>query len=255
MIHDFKQVLAKVGLKDNEIDVYLACLKSEAGLAIQTIANQTKIKRSTVNLILERLLERGFLSFYLEGKRRIFQAEPPEQLLFNLQETTQDFKGIIPFLSQQKEQTIASKVRFYEGEEEIKRVYADIILSLKYKPEMEREVLEIASGEDIFRIMPDHDKVFIAKRIKERIRLRWLAPKNDKVASRLLKTAREELREIKFFDESLYPYHIDTILYGNRLMFTTTHKNPAGIIIENKDIAQSFRSVFNMLWDSLRRAK
>ncbi|HVX91381.1 MAG TPA: helix-turn-helix domain-containing protein [Candidatus Paceibacterota bacterium] len=250
MFKEGNETLKKLGLKEADVKVYLACLENKQGLFVAEIAKITGIKRSTVNLILERLQERGFVTFHLEGARKRFSAEAPESLLFNFEEQVKDLRAFIPLLHMASEGNQKTKIRFFEGKEGVAKIYADSLLTLKMSDGAGKELLAISSGEDVFNLIPEHEKQFINKRIKERIPLRWIAPEG-KVSRDLDKTSSQELRKIKFFDGKKYQFHVEIDVYADTVALMNLGKEPSGVIIENKDLAQSVRSLFNLIWDSL----
>ena len=53
------------------------------------------------------------------------------------------------------------------------------------------------------------------------------------------------------FDGKKYPLSIELNLAGDKVMLLSFRKPIGGITIESKPIAQSLRSVFNLLWELL----
>ncbi|MDP2655505.1 MAG: helix-turn-helix domain-containing protein [bacterium] len=251
MFENIQKILNRIGLKDTEIKVYLVCLENKQGLFVAEIAKETDIKRSTVNLILERLNEKGFVTYHLDGNRKLFSAESPEALLFHLEESVTDLRGLIPLLRITSGIDKQTKIRFFEGKEGVEKIYTDILLTLKINKDPKKEQLAISSGEDVFEITPEHQKQFINKRVRERIPIRWIAPEG-KISRELDKTSSKEFRKMKFFDSKKYQFHIEIDVYSNKIALISLSKEHTGIIVENKALAESFRSLFNLLWDSIK---
>jgi len=248
MLEDTKEILYKLGLKESEIQVYLECFKDKHGLFISQITKRAQLKRSTINLIVERLVKQGFLTFHIEGSRKRFTAESLESILFHFEEIVSDFKAIIPLIKAEHDDRNKTKIKFFEGKETVERIFNDILLTMKSNKFKGQEILAISSGEDVFRALPNHGKQFINKRIKEGIHIKWLAPKNE-TTQKFLHTSKQDLRELRFFDGAKYPFNTEINLYGNKIAFISFNHNPMGVIIENKTLHQSCVSVFNMLWD------
>ena len=245
MVEDIQNTLSIFGLKPKEISIYLVCLRSKHGMFVSGISKLTKIKRSTVNLILERLIKKGFISFCVEGNRKCFAAESPDAILHNLQDSVNDFHDIIPILK--AEQIESSKTRFkvFDEKNMIEKIFNDIILTMRRRPG--EKILAISSGEDIFSVMPNHHKKFIDKRIKERIPIKWIAPESEKL-KKIFKEDKQSLREMKFFDSKKYPFNVEIDIYGNKIAFFILEGRPMGAIIENESLAKSSASIFNLLW-------
>lgn len=251
MPNDVRKTLEKLGLKESEIAVYFTCLQNKQGLFVAEITKLTGIKRSTVNLILERLARKGFVTFHLDGSRKLFSAESPEALLFQFEDSLNDLRHLIPLLRIASGNDKKTKIRFFEGIDGIKKIYDDMIMTTKVYRGAKKEILEIASGADVYEKIPDHEKQFIQRRIKERIPIRWIAPV-DKVSQMLNKTSDQEFREIKFFDNKKYNFNVEVSIYAEKIALITLDRERSGVIVENKNLADSFRSLFNLLWDHLK---
>ena len=135
MYQDAFDALGKLGLKRDEAKVYLACLRNKGGLFVHEIAGQTKVKRSTVDLILRRLAGKGFLNSFREGARRKFVAAAPETLVFDFQRSLEDFRAFIPMLMRLGSNSEQTRVTFHEGAKGVKAVFDDIVLTMKNLPE------------------------------------------------------------------------------------------------------------------------
>ncbi len=87
--------------------------------------------------------------------------------------------------------------------------------------------------------------------IAARIPLRWIGPA-DKAAAKYRATADRQLREMRLFDGASYPFFIELNLYGDKAALVTFDKpDVLGVIIENAAIAESLRSLYQLVWDSL----
>ncbi len=251
MLEDIKKILAHLDLKESEIKVYLTCLGNKQGLFVSEIAKLTAIKRSSVNLVLDRLNKKGFVTLHLEGARKLFTAEQPEALLFRLEDSLNDFRALIPLLRATTGTDKKTKVRFFEGKEGIEKIFADILLTMKISRMQGKEILAVSSGKDIFEFLPEHQKNFINKRVKERIPIRWIAP-DSKISRGLEKKSSAEYRKMKFFDSVKYHFNIEIDIYADKIVLISFGAGLSGVIVENKNLAISFGGLFNLLWDSIR---
>ncbi len=248
---EVQNALIESGLKDNEAEVYLCLLQNSGGLHVQEITDKTSIKRSTVNLILERLIQKGFVSYHIEETWKVYMAESPSKILHSLQETTENFKNILPLLSTSNFGGKKAKIKFFEGPDTVSKIHKDIILSTKYLKEP-KELLAFSSGKDIYEADSESVEWFVKNRVKNSLNLRWIAPEDEFTHKRFISTAKDELREVKFFDPKKYPFNIQINIYANSIALISLKGNKSGAIIDNPLIADSFRALFNLLWDSLR---
>ena len=123
MSRNFFDYLKNVGISDKEIAVYLYLLSVEAALPMD-IAKETRLKRSTVYVVLDFLKEKGLVFEIQRGKRSAYAAESPERIKFLLEElklkTEQSIKNIDAIMPQLKA-TLRRKgepplVKILEGE-------------------------------------------------------------------------------------------------------------------------------------------
>jgi sugar-specific transcriptional regulator TrmB len=80
-----KEILKNVGLTEGEIQVYLALIQlgqSSTG----KITHKAKIASSKVYEVLERLSEKGLVSYVIKNGVKNFDATPPERLIDFLEE-------------------------------------------------------------------------------------------------------------------------------------------------------------------------
>jgi sugar-specific transcriptional regulator TrmB len=244
------ETLSRLGLKAADVQVYYACLQSSDGLFAAQIQKATGIKRSTLDLVIDRLRSLGFLTYHLDGSRKRYAAESPETLLSRFEDSLDELKMILPLLQMSEGNQSQSKVKFFDGKEGLEKIFADILLVSRMSRDPREELLIVGSGKDIITTLPDHQRRFIDKRVRAKIPVRWIAPKSP-TASQINKASAEELREMKFFDGQKYPLSIEMDIYGNNVALMSLDENPVGVIIENKSLASSLRSIFNLLWNSL----
>lgn len=252
MFQEAKETLKKLGLKENEIKVYLACLENKQGLFVADIVKTTNQKRSTVNLILNRLITKGFITSITKGNRKCYLAEQLEVVLFNFEESLQSLRSIIPLLKSVTKDSQGTKVRFFEGKAGLEKIFLDILLTMKMTKNKDKEILAISSGKDIFKVLPDHEKKFMQKRIKERIQIKWIAPESE-VSRKFQKKDQRDYREMKFFDNKKYPFHVEIDIYDNKIALLNLDQEPTGTIIEDIKLSESFRSLFNLLWSNISK--
>jgi HTH-type transcriptional regulator, sugar sensing transcriptional regulator len=245
---DVSTILMKTGLKKADTAVYLTLLKSPSPLQVYELSKQTGIKRSSVNLILSRLIERGYVTYHLDEARKVYSAENPSKIAFELENITTSLKGILPLLSVSNFGDKPSKVRFFEGEEVVETIYRDIILAMSIK-EGRKEISMVVSGEDIWDTDPEITTWFAKKRLENDIYLKMITPESKLVLEKYPPDPKS-LREIKFFDPKKYPFHIQVIIYGNCLALVSLKGSRSGVIIENEPLSSSFQSMFNFFWDN-----
>lgn len=72
--------LRKLGLKENEVELYLAGLELGPS-AVQVLAKKAGVTRPTAYEIIGHLKEKGLFAETKQGKKRLFFAQSPEKIL------------------------------------------------------------------------------------------------------------------------------------------------------------------------------
>ena len=235
--------LQTYGLDDNEIAVYLACL--ELGPAkVQQIADKTKIKRTTIYLIAEKLKQRGLLSDFNKPSGVQYIASPPKQLLRNLKDQERGIEEALPEL-EALANVEASKpqVRFYEGKAGILEIVED---TLKIP---NSEVLFMSSLSDIYQFVTAayDEKYYIPTRVEKNIYFKALVRKDIR-AHQLAKNNAKEMRELKFLPDNAV-FTATQFIYQNKIAYISPKTEHIGIIIESTELANLEREKFNLLWN------
>jgi len=120
-------VIRQLGHTPHEVAVYLASLELGGSTATE-IAEKAKLPRTTANLAIKSLHEKGLMNAFLKGRRKIWAAENPERLLISLHENEAALKTILPELQSLRHETgVRPTVRAYGGVEEIKQIMADVL--------------------------------------------------------------------------------------------------------------------------------
>ena len=128
--------LRKLGLKEKEVNVYLAAL--ELGFSsVQNIARKAGISRPTAYDIIKELISKGLMKEVkrqgtTQGERTFFAAESPDNLLGllrvqkrEIEEKEREFVRIISALRAKYNIAGQSEIRGFKGKNEIKVLLDD----------------------------------------------------------------------------------------------------------------------------------
>ena len=136
------------------------------------------------------------------------------------------------------------KIQFYEGKEGIIQVFNDTLI-------YNTEILAFAS-EDMPKILGKkwaHD--YINQRIEKGIFQKMISPKTDYLVENFIVNDIKEKRLTKLIEPKNYPFSIAIDIYGHQKVALMSGKEEMGIIIEGKEIHNTMKSIFNVLWDNL----
>ncbi len=241
---EIKHFLAQFDLIGKKADVYLAVLELGSGTVIE-IARKSEIKRTTVYDILLDLEKSGLIYQTTKVNKRLFVAEDPEKLKKKLEEKERVLGEMLPQLrSLYNIKGIKPKIKFYEGKEGLRQVYSD---TLNYGG----EILAFAS-EDVVKVLGmDWANDYLAKRVKRGIRARIILPKTEIIERDFNPLDQKQLRSSKLVSAKKYPFSIEINIYGHQKVALMSSREEMGIIIEGKEIYNTLKLIFELLWDNL----
>ncbi|MBS3055297.1 MAG: hypothetical protein J4452_02270 [Candidatus Aenigmarchaeota archaeon] len=233
-----QEYLREIGLSRNEAKIYQVLV--ELGPSpIGEISSKTKIHRRNVYDSIEKLKEKGFVSWTIRNERKYFEATNPQRIIDIIEEKKEKIKEIIPKLLASQKPSDKQNVRIYTGIESEKRIFDD---KLKFKEE--QLVLGAHNPSDH---ISKHLMLYHKKRIARKIPLKMLYPKNE------TKTAKK-FAKLKYMKIRILPLSFNSPIainvYGNKVAILTGSgkSSPISILIEDKNLSNNFRNYFYALW-------
>ena len=172
-------ILKKLGLSDQEIQVYLVRLENST-LSVRAIADLTGINRGTVYDILKSLQELGLVVYYHADTKQKFVAEDPEKLIelvrsreAEIKNVESNLKSLVPELkSLQDKGGDKPATKFYEGAQGVKSILEDLLKTMNNAKDKEYYVYSAKNAsDDLNKAFPD----FTKKRIKAGIHVKVLS--------------------------------------------------------------------------------
>lgn len=251
---ELNQFFKKLGLDEKEAEIYLTLLKYGASPA-SVIATKVSLKRTTIYYSLDNLIKKNFVKQTIQHGIKYFIPTDPEDInrviegqINKLNTLKKDLKTNLAVLQTLKnESTEKPKITYYEGSEGAKKAYEDIIDS-------ETEVLEIDLPDDIHKSLSEewvHD--FVRRRIEAKVFLRALIPETEVSKNYLLNDPAEFRKCIALPPELKLPMHSTISIYDNKINIINLKHNPFGIIIENRFLAETMRTLYELAWESAER--
>lgn len=238
--------LQQLGLSEKEAKVYLASLELGSS-AVQEIARKAGVNRPTTYVQIESLMKRGLMSSVTRGKKRYFGAESPEQLIRLLETKEKEIKnkkeGFKKFLPELKTIFDLSeekpKVRFFEGREGFKSMQRDVLLT---ETDTLEEFIPLDDAYKVFPPSPEDHRSKVDKKFKDiKRRIIYTSKKGD-----ILPSGGNE--EVSFISPEEFPFNTEIVIYGPKVALLSYKGKLIGVIIENKEIANSLKSIFNLAW-------
>lgn len=256
-----RSILKKAGLNSKEAAIYLALLELGSQPA-SVIAKKANLNRSTSYLILESLMNKGFVNQHVRAEVKYFTATDPhiisqilEKKVEDAQDVFKDFKGLIPELyAITNPMSVKPRVRFYEGFEGVRQVMEDVFTS-------EETILSWDSLDSWFDGNAILQKFIVEfgkqRTTKYKIPIRMLVVDTPRTRKYLLKDypARKKkvdpLMELRWIPKSVNSFRNQVNIYGDKVGIVSLGKNELhGVIIESHEIAQVHKSMFELAWQA-----
>lgn len=233
------EILTNLGINDKEAKVYLAC--TEKGTAVVSdIARLAGINRVTAYDILEKLKHRGLVSYFSQDGIRYFSSIKPQILLEEFEKRTSDLRRSLPKFRRLTGEINHPRVRYFEGLEGIKLIYADTLAS-------KTEILNYSNSLEIRKCWPNYDEEYVAKRVQKKIFLRGICPK-DKAGETVHSHDKAAYREMRLIPAQQFDFTNEINIYDDKVAIVSFKDELIGMIIESQEIANSQRAIFDMAW-------
>ncbi|MAF37019.1 hypothetical protein CL622_07940 [archaeon] len=233
-------ILEDIGLTNAEIKVYLALL--ELGTATAgPIIDKSGLQSSVVHMTLNKLLDKGMISFIKEGKRNHYQASNPKHIISYINEKRERFEELLPELLL-KQQTAPKKPEVIT------------FRTVKGVKELLHELLE-SEGKEHNTFGSTKESLMLGES--------WWISYHKKRSLKGIKAKllfNESLREwkpekkytkcqVKYTQKGFEPL-TETIIRGDKVGIILWTKIPLGILIHHKLLAESYEKFFEMMWNT-----
>jgi len=238
---NYKHLLKDIGLSDNETEVYLILLELNQSIASK-IAEKTKISRPHVYDSLNKLIEKGMISYVIKDGKRYFRPTNPNKILDYIKEKEKDLKAkekeikkILPDLKKLiKPLGSKPKVEVYEGPEGLKTILNDMV-------QVGEEILAFNTiGDRILEYLPEYViHRYYAERKRKKIKSRQFYSEDVKLLKHSMATYKK------------LPHKYNPVLlfvYGNKVGMFILTEDVLTIKIEDKNIAKLYKDQFEYMW-------
>lgn len=234
---DLTQTLQNIGLSQKEAKIYLELLTLKEALP-GVIARKAGVKRPTAYLVLDQLLKKGLASQVKKGRYFYFQAVNPHSIVEDQYKRFNDLEKSLPELLSLHEQfSVQPQVSFFQGKEGIIRIMEDTLTT-------KTELLCWADVSLATRtLLKDYYPSYIAKKVKRKVWLRGIFS-YDKAGLEVKRRSQKELREVVLIPKAEFPFKNEINIYDDKVAIIS-HADQMGVIIQNKNIADTQRSIFN----------
>lgn len=248
------EVLEQIGLTKTESKIYLVLLDS--GLSTTgPLMSAAKVSSSKIYVILERLIQKGLVSYIVKSKTKYYQACSPKNLLnymvekeSKLKAQTNLVKNIIPELELRKANSgSAQDAQVYIGWKGVKSAFEYILDSMKEGDDyigFAQTDIEESSKE--VRNFFNH---YQSKRMHKKLNVKLLAQASQKKLF-----AKDPYTKFKSFQvrylERIPP---GMVICKSMLLMPVFTPQTTAVLIHSKSLAKTYTAYFNFLWETTKK--
>lgn len=235
-------ILEDIGLTNAEIKVYLALLELGTSTA-GSILEKTGLHNSVVHTTLNKLIEKGFVSFTKEGRKKVYQAANPKHISEYINEKRERFEELLPALAATQQ---AAK----------KKPEVTVFRGTRGVRELLYELLE-AGGSEHHTFGSTKKSLMMGdawwvnyhkKRARRGIKAKLLFNESLKSWKAEKKYPNSQVKYTKSGFEPL----TETIIRNDKIGIILWIDKPIGIVIHQKEAADSYDAFFQVMWRSAR---
>ncbi|MBP7708485.1 hypothetical protein KA107_02275 [Candidatus Pacearchaeota archaeon] len=240
-------ILRKVGLSEGEVKVYRAVLEIGA-TTINNVHERVGMDRRNIYDILNKLIERGLISYFDENGKRTFRISNPDKLISyieekksNLEDIRKEIMEILPQVKEvfnsKKEETFSE---IFKGPEGMKAVWDDM---LNYP-----EIRWIASGMYVPERFPAFFKDWNKRRIALKVKSYHLFrhEKRGEIPNHLCTV-------FKFLPKEFSGNAAVTVIYGDKVIQQLLGEEIQVFVIQSKELAENYKQYHRYLWDKVAK--
>jgi|APSaa5957512576_1039674.scaffolds.fasta_scaffold00952_6 sugar-specific transcriptional regulator TrmB len=239
-------VLKSIGLNKNEVKIFMDLIKKDSSSALD-ISKRTEIHRSNVYDSLRILMEKGFVSERTEGKKKLFQALDPIRIKEYVVQKGREIDSIMPELQQYSARRVnRGNVSISQGVFAFRSVLMGLLedekpITIYGIPKGLREKLGEGFLED-----------FHSKRIEKGISIRNIYAR-DAFDDNVVALGEKDRVEVRY-EQRQNQFNVATIICGDKVFIIVFGDIVSIIEIDAEEVAESYRSYFEILWGYSRAA-
>jgi sugar-specific transcriptional regulator TrmB len=240
------ELLKNIGLTDSETKVYLALL--ELGSTTKgPIVDKSGVASSKIYELLEKLIQKGLVSYVIKSGVKYFESAPPTRLLDYLKEKESNMKKqktqlekLIPELQLKRSMAgIGSETIVYKGMKGAETSFDDILKSLKKGEEY--YVLGIS------KFTPHFERFVInfhKKRAKQGIKCKIIV--NELAKNIGNKLSPIPLTKIRYLQKELFT-PVVFIIYKDKTLISVG-LDEIFIQVKSRNLSEGLKAYANYMW-------
>ncbi len=240
-----KQELRDFGLSDNEIETYLALLRTSTTTA-NRLYEITGIKRSTTYDVLKSLITKGLVSNFIKSGTHYFEPIDPQKILTLLDEKQRKMSSILPDLKKiYYHPTTKTSVQFFEGKQGVIICLQDLLASCK-------EFLFLGSRKQAMIALSQYPENVQAKRVRSGIHVQALCADEDRNDPFYQRADAKRYTTVRFLS-SLNGVQTNSFIYNDKVLIMTSVEPFVSVLISSPEIVAQQKTLFEQLWSIAKK--
>ncbi len=252
-----EEILEDLGLSSSEITVFTYLFQSSNAERISSIARRVKLNRTTLYGVLKILSRRGLVSSIEERGVLTFRSiQPPalvdyiERAKDKLATDVKRVSDVIPFIEQLRKTggRMYPTIQFFDGREGIKQAYEDTI-----KNNPTKKIYGFTGTQAIYSGI---DRSWIDNYITRRTKagVMWYSIAMDSPEAHAMKSRDSSESRVTKILPPESKSSLELCTYGDKVMIASfSQDHPLGIIIEDREIAETVKTLFTYINSTLPR--
>lgn len=238
-------ILEEAGLAGNEVKVYLALLDLSSALAGE-ITKRSGVNRTNVYDALDKLIEKGLVSYVITANRKYFEAASAERIIKYLEEREGEIRekrervnSILDDLeARRKLSKEPQEATIYKGKKGFISIAEDVL-------NVKKELLVFGAEGKFVELFTHYAEQWHVRRGTSKIPMKIIY--NEKSRAKKFK-ARFPIFHMKF-NPHVYNTPATTWVYGDKVAIIVWSDQTIATLIRSKDVADSYRQFFTILWN------
>jgi sugar-specific transcriptional regulator TrmB len=235
-------VLQRIGLTDRQSEVYLASL-SLGPSSVLSLSRHTGMHRPMLYKLLDEMVDAGAMMVTISGKRQLYVAAEPRQLMGLIKAKEELLKGALPeLLALANLGTRKPKIEYYEGDEQLRSLYH---AAIDGNP---KEILTYFPSKYMAALFGKREMVAaIRERVRRGIRSRTLRAASSEIEFEGSEEREVALRDVRYLGAGTDP-GMGIIIARESVYLFSPIEEGFGMRIESKSYAALMRCFFEALW-------
>lgn len=245
----YEKIFSAAGLTTKEAEIYELILSlGQAPASI--IHKKTAHKRGLVYKLLDQLVEKKLIiKIEKAGRVTIFRVEHPNKINEQLEIQAQKVNYYKRSMEELMPQLVTNYnlafnkpgVRFYEGEEGLRKVLADTLTA-------QETICTLVDVEAVVKYMEQINTEYVKQRERFHKQKKMICV-DSPFARKYLEKYHVNVTDTKFVDHNLYPFSSIMQIYDNKIAYISLSADSiTSMIITDKNIYQMNKVLFNFIW-------